>query len=128
MSATGLKSNIIKRNQSDGRWLATASIVGALIASSCCIAPLLLVSLGISGAWIGNLAVFEPYKFHILGATVLFLGAGTWFAYFKPQQDCIDGSYCAMPMATAFTKAALWIAILLVIASATVNFWAPLLY
>ena len=128
MSKTGGKSGNKERDQNEGRWLATASIVGAMVASSCCIAPLLFVSIGISGAWISNLTVLEPYKFYFLVTTMLFLSAGIWHIYFKPQQECIDGSYCATPMSSFFTKAALWAAIILVIVSATVDFWAPLFY
>ena len=36
-------------------WAAAGGILGALAASSCCILPLALFMLGISGAWIGNL-------------------------------------------------------------------------
>jgi mercuric ion transport protein len=35
--------------------VAAGGVVGAVAASSCCIVPLLLFSLGVSGAWIGNL-------------------------------------------------------------------------
>ena len=35
--------------------IAAGGILGALAASSCCIVPLILFSLGIGGAWIGNL-------------------------------------------------------------------------
>jgi len=34
----------------------------ALLASTCCLGPLVLVALGFSGAWIGNLTVLEPYR------------------------------------------------------------------
>lgn len=37
------------------RLLAAGGLVGALLASSCCIVPLVLLTLGVSGAWIGNL-------------------------------------------------------------------------
>ncbi len=67
MFVTGVKSSNNVRDRSDGKWLATASIVGAIVASSCCIAPLLFVSVGISGAWIGNLTALEPYKIYFLG-------------------------------------------------------------
>lgn len=128
MSKAGVKSRNTELDQGSGNWFAAASIIGAIVASSCCIAPLLFVSLGISGTWIGNLTVLEPYKLYFLGTTMLFLGAGIWRVYFKPQQECIDGSYCARPMSALITKAVLWTAIMLVIASATVDFWAPLFY
>ena len=41
---------------------ATLGLAGAFLASACCIVPLVLVTLGISGAWIGNLTALEPYK------------------------------------------------------------------
>src|SRR5258708_21257504 len=44
------------------RLAAVGGILGALAASSCCIVPLILFSLGIGGAWIGNLTALAPYK------------------------------------------------------------------
>jgi MerT mercuric transport protein len=44
------------------RLTALGGILGAIAASSCCIAPLVLFSLGISGAWIGNLTALAPYQ------------------------------------------------------------------
>jgi len=40
--------------------LAAGGVIGALAASSCCIVPLALFALGISGAWIGNLTALAP--------------------------------------------------------------------
>lgn len=117
-----------EKDQARSKWLAAAGISGALIASSCCVVPLLLVTLGISGAWIGNLTALEPYKPYFLSVTVLLLGAGFWYVYFKPKKECDEGSYCARPSSSRNTKSALWIATLLVLLSATVDFWAPLFY
>jgi mercuric ion transport protein len=41
--------------------LATAAIA-ALLASSCCLLPLALVSLGLTGAWLGTLRILQPYS------------------------------------------------------------------
>ena len=43
-------------------WLAAGGVLGAVLASACCIGPLVLLTLGISGAWIANLTALEPYK------------------------------------------------------------------
>ncbi len=75
----------------------TGSVIGAILASSCCIAPLILLTLGVSGAWIGNLTALEPYKFYFIAGTLVFLGLGFWQVYFKPKQACEVGSYCASP-------------------------------
>lgn len=41
------------------RFLAIGGIT-AVLASTCCLGPLILVLLGFSGAWIGNLSTLEP--------------------------------------------------------------------
>jgi len=114
--------------QSRGRLLAAGGIFGALIASSCCVVPLVLVTLGVSGAWIGNLTALEPYKPYALTVTALLLAGGFWHVYFKPEQVCPEGAYCARPASNLSSKSVLWIAVLLVLLSATVNLWAPFFY
>jgi len=113
---------------SRSRLLAAGGIFGALIASSCCVAPLVLVTLGVSGAWIGNLSALEPYKPYFLTVTALLIAAGFWHVYLKPKQACEDGTYCARPASSRITKSVLWIATVLALLSATVNLWAPLFY
>ncbi|MCR9196333.1 MAG: mercuric transporter MerT family protein [Hyphomonas sp.] len=103
-------------------------LLGAIIASSCCIVPLVLVMLGIGGAWIGNLTALEPYKPYFIAGTAVLLGLGYWHVYFKPKKVCEAGSYCANPASGRITKAALWLATVIVLLAATVNYWAPLFY
>ncbi|GHE03962.1 mercury transporter MerT [Defluviimonas sp. 20V17] len=107
---------------------AALGMFGALLASACCIVPLVLVTLGISGAWISNLTALEPYKPLTSGIAIFFIAAGFWHVYFRARPDCADGSYCAKPQSSLITKTALWAATLLVLLSITVNWWAPLFY
>lgn len=107
---------------------ATLGVLGAFLASACCILPLVLVTLGISGAWIGNLTALEPYKPLTSGIALLFIGAGFWHVYFRTKPVCVEGSYCARPQSSRITKTALWGATVLVLLSITVNWWAPLFY
>jgi mercuric ion transport protein len=60
--------------------------LAAILASTCCLGPVVLVALGLSGAWIGNLTLREPYRlFFIAGALVaLFLWDGGFFGQYKP--------------------------------------------
>ena len=51
-------------------WIATAALVGAGLASACCVVPLVLVTLGISGAWIANLTALEPFKPYVAAVTL----------------------------------------------------------
>jgi mercuric ion transport protein len=87
-----------------------------------------LVTLGISGAWIGNLTALEPYKPLTAGIATAFIGLGFWHVYFRARPVCAEGSYCARPHSSRVTKAALWGASVLVLLSITVNWWAPLFY
>ena len=108
------------------RFVAAGSIVGALGASSCCILPLVLFSLGISGAWIGNLTALAPYKPYFAAATLGLLGYGYYIVYLKPNRACADGS-CARPLPNRLVKLSLWIATVLVLAALAFDYVAPLL-
>ncbi len=110
------------------RLLAAGGIVGAIIASSCCVLPLLLITLGVSGAWIGSLTALEPYKPYFLAVTAILLGAGFWHVYIRPKKACADDSYCARPRSGRITQIALWLATVLAFLAATVDYWAPLFY
>ena len=52
-----------------------ASAVAAVGASVCCVGPLVLLMLGISGSWIGSLTAIEPFRPYLIGLTLLFLGS-----------------------------------------------------
>ena len=88
----------IGQNGSD-RTGSGALLVGglaAILASTCCLGPLILVALGLSGAWIGNLTRLEPYRpFFIAAALVALFFAGR--RIFRPAQACGPGEVCAVP-------------------------------
>src|ERR1700740_2411636 len=70
--------------------------LAAILASTCCLGPLILVALGLSGAWIGNLTRLEPYRpFFIAGALVTLFLAGR--RIFQQPQTCSAGEVCAVP-------------------------------
>ncbi len=51
-----------------------ASVLAGIGASLCCVAPLVLLSLGLGGAWVANLTVLEPVRPVFIGLTLLFIG------------------------------------------------------
>ena len=59
----------------NGRGALFAGGLAAILASTCCLGPLVLVALGFSGAWIGNLTVLEPYRPIFIGAALVAGGA-----------------------------------------------------
>ena len=110
------------------RFAAAGSLIAAVLASSCCIGPLLLVTLGVSGAWIGNLTALEPYQPIFVLVTFVFLALGFWQVYFKPARACEDDEACARPISDRLVKTVLWVATLLVALVITIDFWAPYFY
>ena len=103
-------------------WLATGGMLGALLASSCCVVPLVLVSIGVSGAWIGNLTALEPYSPIFVVLALLCIGLGVWHVYFRKS------GVCGTKRSVGMTKAVLWLAAILTLIAVTTNWWAPLFY
>src|SRR5260370_18991670 len=58
--------------------LTAGGALGALAASSCCVVPLALFGLGVSGAWIGKLTQLAPYQPYFIAATAACLGGRYW--------------------------------------------------
>jgi mercuric ion transport protein len=126
-----IKSDTIKSDNGNSRragqtLLAAGSVVGALAASSCCILPLALFSLGVSGAWIGHLTRLAPYQPYIIAATVALLACGYWLVYRVTRNACADGAACARPLPGRLVKAALIAATALVVAALGFDVFAPL--
>lgn len=114
--------------QADGgrkRLIAAGGVIGAVLASTCCIAPLLLLTLGVTGAWIGNLTALAPYQGYFIAITLVFLATGFWHVYWKPKKACDARSYCASPASDRVVKIALWVATALIAAALGVNFILP---
>lgn len=117
--------NADKQSTSPKRLIAAGGVIGAILASTCCIAPLLLLTLGVSGAWMGNLTALAPFQGYFITATLIFLAAGFWYVYWKPRQACEDDSYCASPASDRVVKFALWIATALIAVALGVTYILP---
>ena len=101
--------------------------LAAMLASSCCLGPLLLVMLGFSGAWIGNLAALEPYRPIFIAAAL----AALFLAYrriFRPAQACKPGEVCAIPQVRSGYKLIFWVAAGLVAVALGFPYVAPFFY
>jgi len=106
--------------------LTAGGVLGALAASSCCIVPLVLFGLGVSGAWIGNLTQLVPYQPYFIAATVACLGGGYWLRYRSRKIACADGEACARPLPNRVVNIGLILATVLVIGALALDFLAPL--
>jgi mercuric ion transport protein len=107
--------------------MAAGGLLGALAASSCCILPLVLFGLGVSGAWIGNVTQLAPYQPAFIAATVSFLACGYWLVHRSSRIACADDAACARPLPNRLVKAGLIVATILVAAAVGVDLLAPLL-
>jgi len=115
------------RVQRQQRLMAAGGLVGALAALSCCILPLVLFSLGVSGAWIGNLTELAPYEPCFIAVTIGCLGYGYWLVYRSSKVVCADGEACAQPLSNWLVQLGLIVATVLAIAAIGFDFLAPLL-
>jgi mercuric ion transport protein len=106
--------------------MVAGGLLGALAASSCCILPLTLFGLGVSGAWIGNFTQLAPYQPWFIAATMAFLGYGYWLVYRSSRLACADGEACARPLPNRIVKIGLILATMLVVAALGFDFIAPL--
>jgi mercuric ion transport protein len=109
------------------RLTAIGGIFGAIAASSCCIAPLVLFSLGISGAWIGNLTALAPYQPYFIAATLACLGYGYFLVYRRSRLACAEGAACARPLPNRIVKAGLILATIIIAGAIAFDLFAPLL-
>lgn len=73
-----------------------ASAAAAIAASLCCVGPLVLVMLGIGGAWVSNLRVLEPWRPLFIVLTAVFLVLA-FRKIWRPATACAPGAACALP-------------------------------
>jgi len=87
--------------------LITGGVAGAF-ASVCCAGPMILVSLGIGGAWVSRLTALTPYRWIFIGIAVAAL-VFAWRRIYRPAAQCAPGEACAVPRTRRAYKAAFWI-------------------
>ncbi len=115
-----------RARQAAGKALASVGgILGAIAASSCCVLPLVLFTLGISGAWISNLTALAPYQPYFVAVTLICLAAGFALVYRKPKAVCLPDASCARSGSDRLTKLSLWTAAVIIAAALAFPYAAP---
>lgn len=110
-----------------GRGALLAGGLAAILASTCCLGPLVLLTLGISGAWTGNLTLLEPYRPVFIGVALVALFFA-WRRVFRPATVCQPGEVCAMPHVSATYRLLFWIVAALILVAVSFPLIAPLFY
>lgn len=113
--------------QSLGPKALAAGSVAAILASVCCLGPLVLVSLGVSGAWLGNFRVFEPFRPLFLSAAFVALFFA-WRRIYRPAVVCKPGEACAASQVRSAYKAIFWGVTALIGGSTFFPYVLPLFY
>ena len=98
------------------------SVVGGVLASACCIGPLVLSFLGLSGAAFAR--AFEPWRPFLLAATYALLGSGFYLTY---GRGCGLGSTWERARASRLGAVLLWIVTSLVVAATNFPLYAEYL-
>ena len=101
-------------------------VLAAIGASLCCVAPLVLVSLGVGGAWIGSLTALEPYRPIFVGVTLVFLFLA-WRRLYRRREQCAPGSACAVPATLRNQRRIFWVVTVFVLGLITFPWWGLLL-
>ncbi|MGH8688940.1 MAG: mercuric transporter MerT family protein [Burkholderiales bacterium] len=85
-----------------------AGILAALGASSCCLLPLVLVSVGISGAWIAQLRALERF-FPALVLVAIGAFAFAFYRLYLQPAPCEGDAACADPRVRRRQRIAFWV-------------------
>ena len=113
------------------RFNAKTALVGGMLASigasACCVGPLLLLSMGIGGAWIGNLTALERYRPVFIVLVIVFLGLAFRQLYFV-KQSCASEANCVADRTLNAQRVIFWIAAPLLFGLVAVPWLMPLFY
>ena len=119
-------------NQSSDRKIKSGALalggLAAILASACCLGPLIFVSIGLGGAWLSNLTALEPARPVFLIAAFAALGYAGYRIYGRSQQVCEPGEICALPTTQKIYKIIFCAAIVLVVIAVGFPYVAPFFY
>lgn len=97
------------------------AIGAAVLASTCCIGPVVLAGLGIGA--VAAAQSFAAYRPLFLAITAVFLGLGFYFVYRRPKQAACEGEVCEAPRIARWGRPLLWIATVMVAALVTFPYY-----
>ncbi len=105
-------------------WIKGGSILSGLVASTCCIGPLVFSLLGLGS--FGFAATLEKWRPLFMAVTFGFLGLAFFFTYRKREVTCEDGT-CKVKTAGKAQIITLWTVAVLAVALAFYPQWGPAL-
>jgi len=110
-----------------------SGLSAAVLASVCCIGPLVFAALGVgvgaTGFLAGTAGVLKgllPFRPAFISLTILLLGIGYYLAYWRPESVCAPGDVCAQGNAKGRNRTWLWIMASLALALVLAPYWLGL--
>jgi mercuric ion transport protein len=98
------------------RWTTAAGLISSFgVCAACCLLPFVLISLGVTSAWVGTLDRLAPFKWFFVIATMALLGYGFYAAYFSPKPACASGPECRTCAPSTWMRVGLWAGLLIAI-------------
>ena len=113
------------------RWATTGSLLAgtaaAIGASACCAGPLLLVAVGVGGAWGSRLAALQSLQPLFVAISIAFFAVAFRRLYAK-SEECVVGEACAVPAARHRQRFLFWVVMPAALALMSFPLYAPLFY
>ena len=97
-------------------------LMASIGASVCCAGPLILLLLGVSGSWIANLTLLEPFKVYFFALIIIMFIYAGWQLY-RPIESCKPDSVCAIPKIRKQRQIIYWCALVFALIFATSTYW-----
>ena len=104
-------------------------VIAGIGASLCCVGPLVVLALGMGGAWVSSLTALEPYRplFVVLAAAAL--AAAYWQIFIRPRRvECCDEKICSRPAVKGGYRLGFWLVAAFVSLSVTSPYLIPFFY
>ena len=103
------------------RVLSVGSVLVGVLASTCCILPVVFGILGVGT--VGAFIFLEPLRPLLIILAYIFIGAGLYFVYRKRPESCEPGSACATGSANRIARIGLVIVFIVVTLVITFPYW-----
>ncbi|RME14157.1 MAG: mercury transporter [Bdellovibrio sp.] len=111
--------------ENKSKWFVGGGILAAFTASLCCVGPLILTLLGVSGA--AALSKLDVLRIPMILVVATLFGVSGYLLY-KKKKVCEPGSICADPKKYRKMIVAYWAGLLVAILGITSPYWIPILF
>ena len=103
-----------------------AGAMSALGASTCCVLPLVLVAVGVGGAWVAQVRELERFYYVFVALALGAFGYAFYRLYLKPV-PCAPESACVNPAVRRRQRIAFWSTLVVAKALVLSPFYVPYL-